>query len=293
MAGQHRCDDDPMDDGVGEVMGGGNPPRAEVLADADRPGGFMLLLDRVRQSYVDLDDPGYLEFEYVRWMAHGLDSLPPGPLAVTHLGGGAGTLVRYLSATRPGSTHIVCEPDEEVTALVRSRLPFDRKVRVRVRPLDGRTGLAGLGAASADVVVLDAFSGGRVPADLTTRECAAQVARVLRASGVLLVNVGDGSGLGYTRRLAAGVLGELPHGLLVTDKAVLHGRRYGNVVLMASAAPLPVDEIRRGLAAEPFPCVSLAGRHLTRWLGGAGPFTDADSARSPAPPEATWRVARD
>ena len=33
----------------------------ELLADDDRPGGWLLLLDRVRQSYVDLHDPTYLE----------------------------------------------------------------------------------------------------------------------------------------------------------------------------------------------------------------------------------------
>ena len=290
MSAQHRRDDDDTPDDGYEVT---DAPRVEVLADADRPGGFLLLLDRVRQSYVDLDDPRYLEFEYVRWMAHALDARPAGPLAATHLGGGAGTIVRYISATRPGSTHIVCEPDADLTALVRARLPFDRRVRLRVRPVDGRSGVGGLGDRSADVVVLDAFAGGRVPADLTTRECAADIARALRADGLLLVNVGDGQGLAYTRRLAAGVLGALKHGLLVTDKSVLSGRRYGNVVLMASAAPLPLEEIRRGLAAEPFPCAVVTGAELTRWLGGAAPFTDEDSARSPEPPEASWRVARD
>ncbi len=42
---------------------------AELLADADRPGGWLLLVDRIRQSYVDLDDPTYLDFEYVQSFA--------------------------------------------------------------------------------------------------------------------------------------------------------------------------------------------------------------------------------
>src|SRR5262245_20035808 len=71
--------------------------RAQILADADRPGGFLLLVDRVRQSYVDLDDPTYLDFEYVQTMADVLDALTPAPperLRVTHVGGGACTLAR-------------------------------------------------------------------------------------------------------------------------------------------------------------------------------------------------------
>ena len=282
MAGAHRA-----------IPSDAPEPRVELLADADRPGGFMLLLERVRQSYVDLDDPSYLEFEYIRWMAHGLQTLAPGPLAVTHLGGGAGTMVRYISAVRPGSTHIVCEPDVELTALVRAKLPFDREVRVRIRPVDGRLGLSQLRDASADCIVLDAFAGGRVPASLGTLECAEQMARVVRVDGMVLANLGDGGNLSYTRRVAAGLVATFGHALVVADKGVLNGRRYGNVVLMASRTPLPVYEISRGLASEPFPCRSVSSLALVRWLGGAVPFTDVDSSRSPAPPEATWRVAPD
>jgi hypothetical protein len=57
--------------------------------------------------------------------------------------------------------------------------------------------------------------------------------------------------------------------------------------------PLPTFEITRGLAGEPFPSRSISGPALARWLGGARPFTDDDSSRSPAPPEASWRVAPD
>src|SRR4051812_35545495 len=133
----------------------------ELLADADRPGGWLLTIDRIRQSYVDLDDPTYLDFEYVQALADVLDTLPPRPLPVTHVGGGACTLARYVAATRPRSSQIVLEPDAALTALVRARLPLPRGSRIRIRPVDGRTGVAALADASADVVVLDAFHGGR------------------------------------------------------------------------------------------------------------------------------------
>lgn len=265
--------------------------RVELLADADRPSGWMLLLDRIRQSYVDLDDPTYLDFEYMRWIAHVVDAAPHGPLAVTHLGAGAATLVRYIAATRPGSTQIVCEPDVELTDLVRAELPFRRDVRVRIRAVDGRTGIAALGKASADLVVLDAFAGGRVPAELGTAEFATEVSRVLRLGGTFLANVGDGATLTYTRRFLAAMSTRLTHAMLVTDKSVLNGRRYGNIVLAASGRPLPLEPIRRGLLGEPFPVQVVTGAELTRWRGGAAAFTDADAQRSPGPPEETWRVA--
>ncbi len=259
--------------------------RVELLADADRPGGWLLTIDRIRQSYVDLDDPTYLDFEYVQAFADVLDALPAGPLAVTHIGGGACTLARYVSVSRPGSPQIVLEPDAALTALMRSRLPLPRGHRIRIRSVGGRPGIAALGDGSADVVVLDAFQGGRVPGDLTTVECATEFARVLRPRGVLLANVADGPPVTYTRRVLATVRAVLPETLLVAEPAVLKGRRFGNVVIAASRAPLPVAPIQRASARAPFP------RTVTVDFGGAARLlTDADPLRSPQPPDAIWRV---
>jgi spermidine synthase len=259
--------------------------RVELLADADRPGGWLLTVDRIRQSYVDLDDPTYLDFEYVQAMADVIDALPDGPLAVTHIGGGGCTLARYVAACRPGSPQIVLEPDGEVTAVVRAKLPLPPRSRIRVRATGGREGVAALRADSADVVVLDAFSGGRVPAELTTLEFLAEVARVLRRSGVFLANVADGPPLTYARRLAATVRSVLPRVIVTADPAVMKGRRFGNLVLAATRAELPVAAIRRGAAAAAFP------RTASISFGrDARPLRDADSLRSPQPPDELWRV---
>jgi spermidine synthase len=260
----------------------------ELLADADRPGGWLLLIDRIRQSYVDLDDPTYLDFEYVRSLADVLDLLPPGRLAVIHVGGGGATLARYVAATRPGSPQIVLEPDTEVTALVRARLGVPRGLRVRA--VAGRDGVAELKDASADVLVLDAFAGGRVPGELTTVEFLADVARVLRADGVLLANVADGRELAYTRRLASAASAVFGAVVLRSDPAVLKGRRFGNVVLAASRSALPVDGIAAVAARAMFPQRVLAGAELKRFVGRAAPLTDADPMRSPEPPDELWRV---
>jgi spermidine synthase len=263
----------------------------ELLADDDRPGGWLLLLDRIRQSYVDLDDPTYLDFEYVQAFAGVVDAMRDGSLAVTHVGGGACTLARYIAVTRPGSPQIVLEPDGALTATVRARLPFPRGARIRVREVDGRTGTAGLKDASADLLVLDAFAGGRVPTDLTTTEYAVDVARVLRPDGVFLANIADGPPLTYVRRVAAAVRAALPQVLLRADPAVLKGRRFGNIVLAAAAGDLPVEEIQRHASSAMFRQQVLHGAALDRFVGSAAPLTDADPMRSPAPPDEIWRVA--
>ena len=273
-------------DTVGDVTRAPKLPMGavELLADVDRPGGWLLTVDRIRQSYVDLDDPTYLDFEYVQAFADVLDVLPPGRLAVTHIGGGACTLARYVVATRPGSPQIVLEPDAALTDLVRARLPLPARSNIRIRAVDGRAGLADLRDASADVVVLDAFHGGRVPAQLTTREFFAELARVLTPAGLLLANISDGPPLQYSKRVVAAMRASLPHALVMGEPAVLKGRRFGNVVVVASRVPLPVPEIRRASAAAALPrSVSIGyGRE-------ARPLSDADSMRSPQPPDEIWR----
>lgn len=266
--------------------------RLELLADADRPGGWLLLIDRIRQSYVDLDAPTYLEFEYVRGLADIVDTLSGKPLTLVHVGGGGLTLPRYVAATCPGSRQIVFEPDEELIAFVRARLPLGKRSGIKLRPLGGREGIAQLVAASADVVVLDAFAGGRVPAELTTTEFFADVARVLDGRGPVLANIADGPPLNYSRRVVAAARSEFAEVMVIADPAVLRGRRFGNVLFAGAQRELPVAEVTRSAASAMFPLRVLAGEDLHRWAGHARPYTDADSSRSPEPPEETWRVVR-
>ena len=266
---------------------------AQVLADADRPGGHLLLVDRIRQSYVDLDDPTYLDFEYVQDMAAVIDAIGDGRLDVTHIGGGALTVPRYIAQVRPHSSQIVLEPDVELTDLVRRRLPVPARSGIRVRPVGGREGIAALPDAGADLVVLDAFVGGRVPAELTTVEFVADIARILRPDGVLLANLPDGPPLRYLRRALAAMRTEFGATAAVGDAGVLRGRRYGNVVVAASRRRLPVTELRRRIASAPFPRRVLAGAAMNAFVAEVKPLVDADSMRSPTPPESVWRVVGD
>ena len=70
------------------------------MRDLDRTNAWMLMVDGTPQSYVDLDDPLYLEFEYVRRLGHVVDLAAPAgqPLRVLHLGAGALSLARYVAA---------------------------------------------------------------------------------------------------------------------------------------------------------------------------------------------------
>jgi spermidine synthase len=97
---------------------------AELLADLDRAGAWVLLVDGVVQSHLD-PDPRHLDLAYMRWLGHLADlAAPPGePLRVLHLGGGGLTLARYVAATRPGSAQVAAESDARVAALAQ-QLPL-------------------------------------------------------------------------------------------------------------------------------------------------------------------------
>lgn len=276
--------------GMRETLG--DPDDGRVEFRTDESGGVTVVVDGHPQSYVDPHDPGLLAFEYVQHLATCLDALdPPAPqrLTITHLGGAAMTLARYVEHTRPGSPQLVLEPDARLTERVRAHLPLPRGHRIRVRPTDGRAGMAALATDSADVVVLDAFDRGTVPPDLTTLEALAECARVLRPGGVWLANLADEPTRRYVARVGATARAAgLRHQLLVGTHDVLKGRRFGNTVLCASAQTLPADEIARRLARSPFPSGVLGAQRLSR---DARPFTDADRAASPTPPDpGRWRV---
>lgn len=267
---------------------------AELVPDPDRAGSWTLLLDGAPQSHVDLTDPTHLEFEYVRRLGAAIDLLAPAgaPLRLLHLGGGALTLPRYVAATRPGSTQRVCEVDGALVELVRQKLPWPPNPRLRVRVADAREALTGLRDASLDIVVADVFAGARTPAHLTSVEFAAEVARVLRPTGWYLANIADGPPLRHARRQVATVRSVLPQAALVGDAAVLRGRRFGNLVLLAGRTTPPVPALTRRVSGDWFPGRLLAGGELVRFAGGASVVHDTDATDSPPPPAGIFSVGR-
>jgi hypothetical protein len=80
----------------------------------------------------------------------------------------------------------------------------------------------------------------------------------------------------------------LPEACLIADPAVVRGRRFGNLVLVAGRVPPPVAELTRRAAADPFPGRVMYGDELMRFAGGAPPVTDATARPSPRPPDGVF-----
>jgi hypothetical protein len=267
--------------------GGSWPVRfgtAELLQDLDRPSGWQLQVDGTPQSYVDLEDPTHLEFEYVRLLADLADGvgIPGTAITALHLGGGACTLARYVAATRPGSTQVVMEADDLLVDVVRSQLGTGG---FRLRVGDGREALQHLTPGTSELVVTDVFVGARVPGTFATVEFGREVRDVLTTGGVYAVNVGDTGMLPFARAQAATLLEVFPHVVVLADPGVLRGRRFGNVVLGASDTAFDLDHLRSVTARA-------IGRARVedgaRFRRTASPCWDADPPVAPLPPPDTW-----
>lgn len=197
---------------------------------------YILDLDDMQQSAVDLGDPTRLVFDYVRRIGDLLDVMPAGPLRVLHVGGAAMTLPRYVTATRPRSAQIVLEPATEVVERVRAEAPLPPRSGIKVRPVDGETGILAVRDGSQDVVVLDAFAGGKVPESLTSAGFVEQVGRVLAPGGMFVANLVDRPPYPRVRAFVAAVrtLGDVAVG---AEPATLKGRREGNLIVASGAVP--------------------------------------------------------
>ncbi|MGN9761491.1 spermidine synthase [Streptomyces sp. SD31] len=265
---------------------------AKLMPDVDRKRAWLLTVDGAPQSYVDLDDPSYLEFEYARRLGHVLDTVaePGRALDVLHLGGGALTLPRYLAVTRPGSRQDVVEADRGLMELVAEHLPVPAGAGIRLHAGDARAWLEAAQADSADVLVADVFGGSRVPAHLTSVEYVRHAARVLRGSGVYLANLADAAPFAFLRSQLATYATLFEELVLIAEPGVLRGRRFGNAVLIAAHRPLDTAALARLTASDAFPARVEHGPALRQFIGGARPVRDEDAVPSPEPPDGAFSI---
>ncbi|WND38810.1 fused MFS/spermidine synthase [Streptomyces sp. BB1-1-1] len=265
---------------------------AKLMPDVDRKRAWLLTVDGAPQSYVDLDEPAHLEFEYTRRLGHVLDTVaePGRALDVLHLGGGAFTLPRYLAATRPGSRQDVVEADRGLLDLVAEHLPLPDGAGITAHGADARAWLEAAPADSADVLVADVFGGSRVPAHLTSVAYAREAARVLRADGVYVANLADSAPFPFLRPQLAGFATLFEELALIAEPGVLRGRRFGNAVLVAAHRPIDTAALARRTAADAFPARVEHGPALRNLIGDARPVRDEDAVPSPEPPAGAFGI---
>jgi spermidine synthase len=125
-------------------------------------------------------------------------------------------------------------------------------------------------------VVGDAFGGVSVPWHLTTREMAHEVARVLTAEGVYVINLLDFGRLAFARAEIATLTEVFDHVALATEADTLTGgeKAGGNLVVIASNAPLDVASIATRISDRGADWHVITGAELAQWTGNASVLTD-------------------
>jgi spermidine synthase len=250
---------------------------AVVVTDPDRASGRVLILDGAPHSYVDLEDPTYLDWDYAKAVASVIDTAYPQeqPLRVYHIGGGGLTLPRYLEQVRPGTSSLVSEIDPGVVKIDK-QLGLESRNGIEVRVEDARLALGRLADDSHDLVLGDAFGGVSVPWHLTTRETVREIERVLTADGIYVINLLDYGPLAFARAEVATLADTFDHVALATETDTLtNGEKAGgNLVVIASNAPLDVASVAADIKRRGAEWDVITGAELAAWTGDAPVLTD-------------------
>lgn len=233
----------------------------ELIADRKRPGGLLLLIDGLTHGYVDLNDPSHLEIDYVARIAAALEVLVPRNAAasVLHLGGGAFSLPRFLASTRPTLHQTVVEKSGAVIKLAERHLRLRRSERLEVIQADATREIERFADGTFDLVLGDAFIGTETPASMSTTAYAEHVRRVLRPTGSYVLNVVDQPPWPVVADQATILQQVFTDVLAFGGREVVRGQHAGNMLFVASAAPLPRDAIARCVAGGAHPAELVPG----------------------------------
>lgn len=228
----------------------------------DTPEATYLLLNTPRVVQSALRKDGRLTGSYWEMMAAVPALAPrsaPAP-EVLFLGVAGGSAVAAMSAAWPGLRASGVEIDAGVTALARRR--FD--LTIPVVDDDARR-FVETATARFDIVVVDLYATGQIPAHVATTEFFQAVARRLRPGGVVALNVfGAGDPRSIVAPMAA-TLGAAFPGVLATQAG------SGNAILLAWHEPVTPDQAQAMLAAAP-PAARAAAARMLATLQPAAPL---------------------
>jgi len=211
----------------------------------------FLQLDRLIHGYVDLQEPGWLGYEYEELYAAIVQRHAPERRQVRalFLGGGAFAFQRYLLAQdyREFSCTTV-EIDPRVVRTAYDHLGLEPDPRLRIVIDDARNFVDGPAADEPpyDFVFGDAFNDLAVPFHLTTREFAQTLARRMTPDGVYLLNVIDSYDSGLFLGAMLGTLGEVFDHVRLLSLTPRHDETRDTFVIAASNAPLHVTDLTVG-----------------------------------------------
>lgn len=237
---------------------------------------MTLFIDGVESSHHHLTEPTVLVFEYMQYIQAVMRAQMSGPFTlgrprVLHLGAAGCSMARAIHAEWPSSHQVAIEMDERLAAYVRDWFDLPRSPALRIRVQDALDAVTTAPASRYEVIVRDAFSQFTIPAHLTTTAYVSHVARVLSPGGIYLANCADHPPLTLTRREVATAREHFAHVGIITEPAILRGRRYGNIIIAASDRPFK-GALHRILRTLPSPARLLVGAEITNFIAGHTPI---------------------
>jgi len=154
-----------------------------------------LILDHLVHSINDINDPLYLDYEYiriyeevVRWHSGNSGQ----PFKSLFIGGGGYTFPRFLESKYQRAAIDVVEIDPEVTKAALTFLGVSRDTKIRSFNEDGRWFVMNCKEkGSYDFIFGDAFNDISIPYHLTTVEFNRSCAELLKPDGILMANIID------------------------------------------------------------------------------------------------------
>jgi len=151
-----------------------------------------LVLDNLLHSYVNTEDPLYIEYKYEKIYAEVLRWKFSKDAAFRSLtiGGGGYTFPRYMEAYYPKTRLDVVEIDPEVTKVAYGRLGLPKNTRISTRNTDGRWFVMNC-KDKYDVIFIDAYNDLSIPYHLTTKEFAGMLKDLLNPGGIIMTNIID------------------------------------------------------------------------------------------------------
>lgn len=214
----------------------------------------VLALDYLIHGYVDLDDPGYLNYDYERIYRDVAVRYAGDKTRVSafFLGGGSYTFPRWLMHQWPGSVPVVAEIDPLVVEANHVALGLPRNTPIRTIVGDARNTVDDLPADQRfDFFFGDAFNDLSVPYHLTTKEFARHVAAHLKSDGAYLVNIIDSYESGLLLGAFVNTLQQVfPHVYVFCTERDGVGERRDTFVVAASNQPLDTSGWEPGHRTE-------------------------------------------
>ena len=211
-----------------------------------------LSLDNLIHSYIDLDDPTFLVYEYERLFADISTYIGERNPHFNSLfiGGGGYTMPRFIETQYGESKIEVVDIDPAVTEVVHDYLGMPRDTSIITYNNDARTKFFELPENNYDLIAGDAFNHFSVPYHLTTLEFNKRIKELLKDDGIYVMNVIDKLHSGRFLRAIAHTLEQtFEFVYLMNDNPDWSNDDRYTFVVVASDTPISLSDIEEANAS--------------------------------------------